>query len=114
MRQPGRGGRCARDLWVPGPEVRNCIPVSSHSCWTSRNMQSPGLGQGRPAACRGIRLPRARDPPLLEFNDGAAGCRGADAATYFLQTRVAPRSGFVLAGRACNRLMGACTCRVDP
>jgi hypothetical protein len=47
MRQPGRGGRCARDLWVPGPEVRNCIPVSSHSCWTSRNMQSPGLGQGR-------------------------------------------------------------------
>jgi hypothetical protein len=26
---------------------RKCIPISSHSCWTSRNMQSPGLGQGR-------------------------------------------------------------------
>jgi hypothetical protein len=24
-----------------------CIPVSSHSRWTSRNMRNPGLGQGR-------------------------------------------------------------------
>jgi hypothetical protein len=24
-----------------------CIPVSSHSCWTSRNMRNPGSGQGR-------------------------------------------------------------------
>jgi hypothetical protein len=48
-------------------------------------MWSPVLGQEPLAACRGIWLPRARDLPLLEFNDGAAGRRGADAATYFLQ-----------------------------
>src|SRR5436190_18837558 len=48
-------------------------------------MRSPGLGQGPPAAGRGIRLPRARDPPLLESDDGVAGRRGADATAYFLQ-----------------------------
>ena len=26
---------------------RKCIPVSSRSCWTARNMRNPGLGQGR-------------------------------------------------------------------
>ena len=62
---------------------RTCIPVSSHSCWTSRNMRNPGLGP--PAASRGIRLPTARDPPLLESDDGVAGRRGAGATAYFLQ-----------------------------
>jgi hypothetical protein len=28
----------------PGPQVRKRIPVSSHSCWTSRNMRKPGSG----------------------------------------------------------------------
>jgi len=37
----------AWDLWVLGPEVRKCIPVPFHSCWTSRSMRSPVLGQGR-------------------------------------------------------------------
>jgi len=25
---------------------RKCIPPSSHSCWTTRNMRKPGLGRG--------------------------------------------------------------------
>ena len=63
---------------------RKCIPVSSHSCRTSRNMRNPGLGRGR-QRLSWHRLPGARDPPLLESDDGVAGRRGADAAAYFLQ-----------------------------
>jgi len=37
----------ARDLWVPGLEVPQVHPGLSRSCWTSRNMRSPGLGPGR-------------------------------------------------------------------
>ncbi len=38
----------AWDLWVLGPEGPKArVPVFSRSCWTSRNMRSPGLGQGR-------------------------------------------------------------------
>ena len=85
MRQRGRGRRFRpRSLgaWPRGPAR---VSRSHHSCWTSRNMRSPGLGARAPVACRAIRQPLVRDPPLLEFNGGAAGRQSADAATYFLQ-----------------------------
>ena len=37
---PAIAGRLAQ-------RYRKCIPVSSRSCWTTRNMRNPGLGQGR-------------------------------------------------------------------
>jgi hypothetical protein len=70
----------------PAQRSRTCIPVSSHSRWTSWNMWSPGVRPGPPAASRGIRLPRARDQPLLQSDDGVAGRRGADATAYFPPT----------------------------
>ena len=51
--------------------------------------QSRQRRPGPPAASRGIRLPRAPVPSLLESYDGVAGRRGADATVYFLQ-RVLP------------------------
>ena len=94
--------------WTPPLGISGCraqryrkrIPVSSRSCWTSRNMRRPVVGPRPPAACRGIRLPRVRDPPLLEFNDGTAGRRSADTATYFLQRALCRAVGlFWQAGR---------------
>ena len=61
MRQRGRGGRCRpRPPGSPGPEVCKCIPVFFPFVLDSRNMRSPGPVP--PAACRGIRLRRVRDP----------------------------------------------------
>jgi hypothetical protein len=37
---PAISGRLAQ-------RYRKCIPVSSHSSWTTRTMRNPGLGQGR-------------------------------------------------------------------
>jgi hypothetical protein len=68
----------------PAQRSRRYIPLSSHSCWTCRNMRSPRFGSGSPAGCRGIWVPRAQDRPLLLFNAGVAGPPGADAAAYFL------------------------------
>jgi hypothetical protein len=62
----------ARYRWVLGPEVRKPIPVSSHSCWTSRNMWNPGLGGGRQRLVAASAAKSARSP-LLESNDGATG-----------------------------------------
>ena len=100
--------------WCPGlrtltpPIPRPSPPSKSQPAPTrSKAPGTPGSNgragsAGPSAACRVIRPPRARDLPLHEFNDGAARRRGADALRIF-PTRVAPRSGFVLAGRACNR-----------
>ena len=81
---------------------RKCIPVSSHSCWTSRNMRSPGLGRGRQrlvvaSGCQ------EREIRPCSSSMTAPRCR---CDCVFPPTRVAPRSGFVLAGRACSRLSG--------
>lgn len=100
------GGPGLRTLTPPIP--RPSPPSKSQPAPT--RSKAPGIrgsngragSAGPSAACRVIRPPRARDLPLHEFNDGAARRRGADALRIF-PTRVAPRSGFVLAGRACNR-----------
>ena len=106
----------ARDLWVPGPEVRKCILVSSHSCWTSRNMRSPWLGRGRQ------RLVVASGCQEREMRPCSSSMTAPRDSAVPMQlpippTRVAPCSGFVLADRACNRRLGvkpqsgsACSC----
>ena len=84
-RQRDGGDGMARDetawtWWTLPPAIagclaqryRKCIPVSSHSVLDYPERAEPRVRPGPPAACRGIRLPRARDPALLEFNDGAA------------------------------------------
>jgi len=72
------------DRWVPGPEVPRVHPGLFPFVLDQPEHAEPRVRPGPPAASRGIRLPRARDPPLLEFN-GGAGRRGADATAYFLQ-----------------------------
>jgi hypothetical protein len=44
-----RGTRDTLPLAISGclaQRYRKCIPASSHSCWTTRNMRKPGLGRG--------------------------------------------------------------------
>ena len=67
---------------------RKCIPVSSHSCWTTRNMRNPGLGQGRQrlvvaSGCQEREI-RPCSSPITASRDAA----GADATVYFLQRAV--------------------------
>ncbi len=64
---------------------RKCIPVSSHSCWNTRNMRNPGLGQGRQrlVVASGCQEPEIRpcSSPITASRDAA----GADATVYFLE-----------------------------
>src|SRR5215472_9585489 len=75
----------ARDRWVHGPEVPHVHPGLFPFVLDEAEYAKSRVRPWSPAAGRGIRLPRARDPPLLESDDGGAGRRGADAAAYFLQ-----------------------------
>jgi hypothetical protein len=81
---------------------RKCIPVSSRSCWTSRNMRSPGSGRGRQ------RLVVASGCHEREIRPCSSSTTASRDAAVPVQLRISsnarcPRSGFVLAGRACNR-----------
>ena len=81
-------------------------PVSSHSCWTSRNRRSPVLGQGRQrlvvaSGCQEREI-RPCSSSITARRDAAVPIR----LPIFPPMRLAPRSGFVPAGRACNRSYG--------
>ena len=83
-----------------------CIPVSSHSCWTSRNMRSPAFRPGPPAlvvasGCQEREI-RPCSSSITARRDAAVQMR----LPIFPPMRLEPRSGFVLAGRACNRSYG--------
>ena len=98
---PAISGRLAQ-------RYRECIPVSCHSCWTSRNMRSPGLGQGRQrlvvaSGCQEREI-RPCSSSMNGCHRGTPRCR---CGCVFPPTRVAPRSEYVLAARACNRLTWA-------
>jgi hypothetical protein len=78
---------------------RTCIPVSSHSCWTSRNMRRPGSGQGRQrlvvaSGCQEREI-RPCSGPMTASRTPRCRC-----GCVFLPTLTrCPRSGFVLAAR---------------
>jgi hypothetical protein len=54
---PATAGRLAQ-------RYRKCIPVPVHSCWTSRNVRSPGLGRGRQWLCWHLAAKSAGSAPL--------------------------------------------------
>ena len=89
---------------------RKCIPVSSHSCWTTRNMRNPGLGQGRQrlvvaSGCQEREI-RPCSSPITASRDAAVPMR-----LCISSNARCPRSGFVLAARACNRRSVLCQCQ---
>ena len=95
QRDEGDGVTRDETAWTwqtPPPSVAGCLAQRSRKCVPSRKHAERRVGPGPPAACRGIRLSRARDPLVLEFNNGAAGRRGADATACLLQ-RVLRRGG---------------------
>jgi hypothetical protein len=99
MRQRGRGRRCRpRSLgaWPRGTaRASRSLPIRAGLPGTCGTRVRPGP----PAASRGIRLPGARDPPLLESDDSVA----VPMRLRISSSARCPRSGFALAARACNR-----------
>lgn len=73
MRQLDLVDALGGDLWVLGPEVPQVHPGLFPFVLDYPEYAEPRVRPRPPAARRGIRLPRARDPPLLESNDGVAG-----------------------------------------
>jgi hypothetical protein len=81
---------------------RKCIPVSSHSCWTTRTIGNRGLGQGRQRLVVVSGGQEREIGPLLESSGGVAGRRSADATTYVLR-RALPARWVCPGSRVCHR-----------
>ncbi len=84
---------------------RKCIPVSSHSCWTSRNMRNPGLGQGRQ---RLVVASGCQEREIRPCSNSMTAPRDTAVPMRLRISSNARRAAqwFVPAGRACNSRSG--------